>query len=110
MTEVVDAKDYLLNMDVKYNFLHQYACNPDNFWPVVREQINTMPATFQRWQDNGALVWVDSVSFVSDMPGKNADEDLGGGGASTDALIDLIKNAKRSVNIQSPYLITTEVS
>ena len=33
-----------------------------------------------------------------------------GGGASTDALISLIKNAKRSISIQSPYLVTTALS
>ena len=35
---------------------------------------------------------------------------LGGGGATTDALIDLLQNAKSSIDIQSPYLITTELS
>ncbi|MBA4055615.1 MAG: phospholipase D family protein, partial [Marivirga sp.] len=38
ITNVVDAKDFLLNMDVKYEYLHQYACNPANFWPQVREK------------------------------------------------------------------------
>jgi len=35
---------------------------------------------------------------------------LSGGGYTTDALIDLVNNAKTSIDIQTPYLITTELS
>lgn len=35
---------------------------------------------------------------------------MSGGGASTDALIELIQNANSSIDIQSPYLVTTELS
>ncbi len=111
VTSIVDEKDYKLNTEVKYNYLHQYACNPENFWPQVREKIKSMPATFEKMQASGNLVWVDSVSFVSDIPGKNNGEaGLSGGGESTNALIDLIKGTKESISIQSPYLITTELS
>ncbi len=93
----------------KYEYLHQYACNPENFWPQVREKIKRVPTAFQQIQETGKLIWVDSVVFVSDVPGKNSGEEgLRGGGKSTDFLIDLIKNAKHSVYIQSPYLVTTE--
>ncbi len=111
VTNVVDAKDYLLNMDVKYEYLHQYACNPDNFWPQVREKIERVPEIFKGIQDSGDLVWVDKVLFVSDVPGKNnGNEGLAGGGICTDSLVSLIKKAKHTISIQSPYLITTEVS
>jgi len=111
VASIIKVDDAELNTAVKYEYLHQYACNPDNFWPQVREKIKMVPVAFQKIQDSGDLVWVDSVSFVSDSPGKNnGDEGLKGGGASTDALISLIKNAKRSISIQSPYLVTTELS
>jgi putative cardiolipin synthase len=46
------------------------------------------------------------VHFISDAPGKNAgDAGLAGGGASTSALIDAVRGARRSILIQSPYLI-----
>jgi phosphatidylserine/phosphatidylglycerophosphate/cardiolipin synthase-like enzyme len=100
-----------LNLNVKYEYLHQYACNPQNFWPQVREKIKSMPVTFQKIQESGDLVWTDRVTFVSDVPGKNdGSHGLTGGGVVTDSLISLIKNAKSSVFIQSPYLITTELS
>lgn len=100
-----------LNIAVKYQYLHQYACNPANFWPQVREKIRQVPVAFKNMQASGKLVWVDSVDFVSDLPGKNNGESgLKGGGASTDALISLVKNAKKSICIQSPYLVTTSLS
>jgi phosphatidylserine/phosphatidylglycerophosphate/cardiolipin synthase-like enzyme len=111
VSNLVGADETEIAPAAKYEYLHQYACSPDNFWPQVREKIRTVPLTFQRIQESGDLVWVDSVSFVSDMPGKNeGDEGLKGGGASTDALMNLIRNAKHSISIQSPYLVTTALS
>ena len=108
---ILKVDESKLNIAVKYEYLHQYACNPENFWPQVREKIKLVPVAFKNMQDSGDLVWVDNVSFVSDAPGKNNNKKgLKGGGASTDALIDLIKNAKTSVTIQSPYLVTTSLS
>lgn len=57
------------------------------------------------------MVWLDSVNFISDIPGKNNGErGLNGGGATTDSLINLVKSAQHSIDIQSPYLITTALS
>ncbi|WP_291799469.1 phospholipase D family protein [Lutibacter sp.] len=95
----------------KFEKLHQYACNPDNFWPQIRTQIENLPQAFKSIKNSKELVWVDEVSFVSDAPGKNdGTSGLGGGGISTDALIELVKNAKFSLDIQTPYLITSELS
>jgi len=94
-----------------YRDLHNYACDPGNYWPQVRERITSVPVAFDRIRASGALVWSDSVTFFTDAPGKNAGtEGLGGGGASTDALIRLIRGARKSVTIQSPYLVTTQLS
>lgn len=95
----------------RFDRLHEYACNPDNFWPQVREQISNLPKAFETIKASDGLVWVDDVQFVSDDPGKNdGAEGLSGGGISTDSLISLVKQAKTSLDIQSPYLITTEMS
>lgn len=95
----------------RFEKLHQYACNPENFWPHIRTQIEILPSTFKRIKESGGLIWSDQVDFVSDAPGKNdGSEGLGGGGYTTDALIKLVKNAKTSLDIQTPYLITTELS
>lgn len=97
--------------DDRFNRLHEYACNPENFWPQVRTKIESLSSSFKEIQASGDLVWVDSVVFISDAPGKNdGTQGLGGGGATTSALINLIKNASTSLDIQTPYLITTEES
>ena len=95
----------------RFDRLHEYACDPENFWPQIRERIENLPEAFSGIINSGELVWCDDISFVSDLPGKNdGSNGLAGGGASTNALIELIKNAKKSLDIQSPYLITTDLS
>jgi len=111
VTDIVESTDARLDTAIAYDYLHQYACDPQNFWPQVREKIKAVPMAFDQIQKTGDLVWCDSVVFVSDIPGKNSgDSGLVGGGVSTDSLISLIRKAKHSINIQSPYLITTELS
>ncbi len=108
---IVKTEDYELNTEIKFEYIHQYACNPLNFWPQVRERIKSVPVAFLQIQESGDLVWADKVTFVSDVPGKNTGENgLSGGGVCTDTLISLINRAKKSISIQSPYLITTELS
>lgn len=86
--------------------LHAYADDPANFEPEMRQAIDAIPRSFQAVMD--AMVWSD-VRFVGDEPGKNdGASGLRGGGRSTNQLIDAVKAAKRSVLIQSPYLILPE--
>ena len=86
--------------------LHDYAADPANFEIQVREAIenaaNSFPDLLQ------AMSWEDVV-FLSDVPGKNSGEfGLGGGGESTNQLINAVKTARESILIQSPYLIMPE--
>lgn len=95
----------------QFDNLHEYACNPENFWPQIRNKINHFQQTINEVKKSDGLIWLDDVSFVSDVPGKNDGKSgLGGGGLTTTKLIDLIKNAKTSIEIQTPYLITTTLS
>ena len=109
ISTISQQRDDDTTIAAKYNYVHQYACSPDNFWPEVREEIKSVPIAFRQINQSGALVWVDSVVFVSDDPGKNESKEMKGGGKSTDYLISLIRSAKKSVHIQSPYFITTEL-
>ena len=93
----------------RFDRLHEYACNPDNFSPDVRQRLAKIPDIFQQLFENGEVHWVDDVTFVSDVPGKNDETNgLGGGGKTSEALGQLIKNAQQSSEIQTPYLITTD--
>ncbi|TRX66330.1 phosphatidylserine/phosphatidylglycerophosphate/cardiolipin synthase family protein [Carboxylicivirga sp. M1479] len=113
-TPVRQLSDKVIEYEkVKHRFkrLHEYACNPENFWPQIRTRIEQLPLAFQQLVDSGEFIWVEKVDFVSDEPGKNdGTQGLGGGGASTDALISLLRAAKYSIDIQTPYLVTTELS
>lgn len=111
ITNIIKRKPVTVDLENSYHKLHEYACNPDNFWPQIRKSIQSLPTTFNTIIASGKFLWLDDVAFISDIPGKNdGTSGLGGGGLSTSALIDLLKNAKSSIVIQTPYLITTELS
>ena len=111
ITGITDEVAENANDSHRFDKLHQYACNPENFWPQIRTKIENFQNTIQNIKASKELIWMDNVSFVSDIPGKNDGKSgLGGGGNTTTALIDLVKKAKSSIDIQSPYLITSELS
>jgi len=111
ITNIVDDVPQKYYPKNRFNRLHEYTCNPDNFWPQVRTRIKKFPETFKSIKSSGKLVWLDDVSFISDIPGKNNETNsLKGGGITTSALISLVQKAKSSIDIQTPYLITTELS
>jgi phosphatidylserine/phosphatidylglycerophosphate/cardiolipin synthase-like enzyme len=107
LDQVVENRQFDSISKNPFERLHQYACNPDNFWPQVRENIQKLPLAFNRIYESGELVWTNNVSFVADVPGKNKERN-GTGGITTDSLIALVKSAKKTIDIQSPYLITTK--
>ncbi len=93
------------NIDVTsyYKLLHDYADDPENFEPEIREYFKNISEVVP--QVLAELVWADAI-FISDAPGKNdSGFGLSGGGDSTDALVEVLSNAKQSILIQSPYLI-----
>lgn len=90
-----------------YAQIAAYACDPLNFWPEVRHKIAGIPEVIPSLRAAGKLHALDSFGFVSDEPGKNDVPGLHGGGATTDALVQIVENAKSSLLIQSPYLIVT---
>jgi putative cardiolipin synthase len=86
-----------------YAGLHAYASQKENFAPEVRQALENLPAKFDRLTRD--LVW-DDVRFLCDLPGKNsARRRFDGGGRTTAALVEELKKAKKSVTIQSPYLV-----
>lgn len=87
--------------------LHSYACNPENFWPQIRVQLEKFPEHFKRLLDSKEFAWTNDIEFIADEPGKNEATDLHGGGLTTDKVLELITKAKESIDIQTPYLITT---
>jgi putative cardiolipin synthase len=86
-----------------YAGLHAYAAKPENFAPEVRQALEDLPVKFERLSKE--IVW-DEVRFLCDLPGKNsARYRFDGGGRTTAALVEALKKARKSVTIQSPYLV-----
>jgi len=93
-----------------WRVLHEYSCNPQNFYPAIRKRINRLPASFAKQREEGLLHTLDDVHFVWDPPGKNESDGMWDGSDTTTTLIELVQRAKKSIVIQTPYLVTTEVS
>lgn len=89
-----------------YRDLHAYAKMPENFAPEVRVAIADVPSSFATLAQQ--IIW-GQVDFISDRPGKNDNTlSLGGGGQATLELAKLVEKAKKSVVIQSPYLVLSD--
>jgi putative cardiolipin synthase len=90
-------------MNAIYADLHAYAEKPENFAPEVRGALRNLPLKFDGLLRE--MAW-DEVRFLSDLPGKNdGHAGLSGGGLITTELAAILRSAKKSVTIQSPYLI-----
>ncbi|MCL7489385.1 MAG: phospholipase D family protein [Desulfobulbaceae bacterium] len=85
-----------------YAELHAYASNPENFAPEVRQTLSDLSNRIPRYAPE--ITWGD-ILFVSDVPGKNQSSGFRGGGKTTAMLVDAVSKAKKSITIQSPYLI-----
>ena len=89
-----------------YRELHRYAKMPENFAPEVRAAIAQVPTAFATLARQ--MTWCE-VEFISDRPGKNDNLiSLGGGGETTSRLATLVQNARKSIVIQSPYLVLSD--
>lgn len=92
-----------------FSRLHSYSCNPENFHPDIKKEIEQVPHTFSRLMDEGKFLFLDQVEYIYDIPGKNDQETfLGGGSITRSKLIELAESATKSILIQTPYLITTK--
>jgi putative cardiolipin synthase len=89
-----------------YTRLHDYARAPENLAPEVRAAIDAAPDAFDRLARE--MVW-GRVEFIHDIPGKNGKRWLlDGGGQTSAALARLVKGARESIVIQSPYLVMSD--
>jgi phosphatidylserine/phosphatidylglycerophosphate/cardiolipin synthase-like enzyme len=97
-------KDY----QKRYNRLHHYVCDPKNLSDQMIERILNYPLRVKDLNKSEQLLWLDNVSYVSDKPAKNNDRNERKGGVCHDSLIEILKQTKTSLDLQSPYLITLD--
>ncbi|MBC7695420.1 MAG: phospholipase D family protein [Burkholderiales bacterium] len=92
----------------RFNQLHRYACNTKNFSGEMRNKVADFPNQFKSVHHSSEFLWADNVSFVADAPDKNGKREERIGSACSDTLMALLKQAKISIDIESPYLITMD--
>ena len=51
---IVDSN---IKIETDFEDFHQYACNPENFLPVIRKQIEDMPIVFDSMRKAGYMHW-----------------------------------------------------
>ncbi|NVJ61935.1 MAG: phospholipase D family protein [Gammaproteobacteria bacterium] len=91
------------------NKLNEYACNPNNYWPQIREAVVNLPDVFAEIEKSGELVWTKKAELVCDAPEKKTLTSTGTElSLTTERLIKLISESNQNIEIQTPYLVTTE--
>jgi cardiolipin synthase C len=91
-----------------YDELRRYAGDPANFAPEIRAAIAAIPTAFAQLSRD--VFWT-RAEYVSDLSGKNESHfSLKGGGDSTSALASMLRDAKREVVIESPYLVLSDAA
>ena len=88
-----------------YKDLHLFANNLDNYPKEIKEVIINLDKHFIQIAKDFKFV---DAKWLFDLPGKNRNSDLGGSGHSTKSLVKVLENAKKSILIQSPYLVFDE--
>ena len=108
ITELVRYSKKRCEAPDRYDKLHRFACDTSNFSLSMRKLIDDFPKAFAQLEKKGEVVWTGRVNFVSDLPGKNEHKKNRKGGVCTDSMIAVLRAAKSTVDIQSPYIITTD--
>jgi cardiolipin synthase C len=107
-TELLGKSKKKFSVDALFEKLHRFAADTAYFSSRMRALVDSFPSTFRKSRHAGAFQWVNKVAFISDKPGKNEDRDKRKGGLCHDSVMSLIQSAKRSLDIATPYFITTK--
>lgn len=78
-----------------------------SYAPALRKYVKAFPSEIVEARKAKEFLIIEPVCFISDVPGKNEDRGRKGG-ITTDSIISLIRSAKHTLDIQSPYFITTQ--
>jgi cardiolipin synthase C len=106
--ELVGKTKKEFSVPALFEKLHTFAADTTYFSQRMREKVDSFPGEFRKLHQKKEFMWLDHVHFVSDKPGKNDDREERKGGISTDTMLYLIRHARKSIDIHTPYFITNE--
>jgi phosphatidylserine/phosphatidylglycerophosphate/cardiolipin synthase-like enzyme len=92
----------------RFDDLHCYAEETKDFSPAMRDRAKNFHEELKKASQSGELVWAKNMCFISDKPQKVKGLKPKEGSTCTDSLASLIRQARSSVDIDSPYFITTD--
>jgi phosphatidylserine/phosphatidylglycerophosphate/cardiolipin synthase-like enzyme len=90
----------------RFNCMHNFPSKMQDLRTQVVKKVEHFPEEFKALRESGEIIFTNDVTFISDKPGKNEDRGREGG-ICTDSMISLIRQAKKTIDIQSPYFIVT---
>jgi phosphatidylserine/phosphatidylglycerophosphate/cardiolipin synthase-like enzyme len=92
---------------LRFEHIHKKAATTKKFSNQTRERIKDFPTDIKKAVEERSLSWIQSANFISDVPGKNSEIETRKGGVATDSIEALIRSAKKSLLINTPYFIPT---
>jgi cardiolipin synthase C len=109
-SELVGKSKKKFTVPALFEKLHRFAEDTTYFSQQMRKKVKAFPETFKDGAQKGEFLWLRNVTFVADKPGKNEDRPDEKGGICADSIVSLVKNAKSSIDVQTPYFITSDES
>jgi phosphatidylserine/phosphatidylglycerophosphate/cardiolipin synthase-like enzyme len=92
----------------RFDDIHKYAAQTDKFSETMRKRVRDYAGEFKTLNKAGEFFWLENVSFVSDKPDKIKDNKSEQHGLCKDTLQALVKNARKTILIHSPYIIAEQ--
>jgi cardiolipin synthase C len=106
--ELVGKTDKAFTVDALFAKLREFRKDTAAVSGRLRQKVDSFPVLFGTLAAAGDFHWISSLSFISDVPGKNEERADRKGGLCDDSITSLIRNANMSIDIHTPYFITTE--
>jgi cardiolipin synthase C len=96
------------NRPDRFERVKKQALKKNEFNDEFRTKVSKYAEELKNALVKNEMLLLSNVSFISDKPGKNEEKQKREGGICSDSIIQLIKSARHSLSIQSPYFILTK--
>jgi cardiolipin synthase C len=106
--EKLTAKKKAYDPRQLFDKMNKLLNDTSTYGPLFRNYVNAFLREIERARRDGRFMTLARVTFVSDPPGKNEERPDRKGSVTTDTIMALIRSARHTVDIQTPYFITLD--